>query len=327
MSMSTVRIVDKETILADRRARGVTVSHGTLTEPIARLITSPQGLQTLAQKVTLDVNEGRADIPTLYEPIYDRLFADDLPPFVDTNIVSNAQAVFLRRLEGGETYFGTLAPGNPGSVPILGYSTGFEWTREHKKWNQTYAIELYNKAVGRAYNALLNHLHLSPITTFAYAAENQTAADTTGATFLDRTRTTLINAIRAAGTAKRPGTLLLASTADKYNIEDAMARRVDAQGNELPAVTDIRDIVYYDGEALAVGEKSYSYPGVAPKTAFLIRPKQQFMELCATEGGQDLIVEFGNADVSRGILEQMVNHTYRGVFAAVAGNVQRVALP
>lgn len=327
MSLSTLRIVDKETILADRRARGVTIAHGTLQEPIARLITSPQGLNTLAHKVTLDVNQGRADIPTLYEPIYDRLFADDLPASVDTNIVANAQAVFLRRLEGGETYFGTLAADSGSSVPIVGYSTGFEWTREHKKWNQTYAIELYNKALGRAYNALLNDIHLRPFVTFVAPPANLTAADTTGATFLDKTRNTLVNAIRAAGVAKRPGTVLLASTADKYNIEDAVARRVDAQGNALPAVSDISTIIYYDGEQLAVGEKTYSYVGVTPKTAYLIRPKQQFMELCATEGGQDMIVEFGNPDVSRGVLEQMIAHTYRGVFAAVAGNTQQIALP
>jgi len=328
MSLSTVRIIDKELILADRRARGVTVSHGKLTEPIARLITSQQGVDTLRQKVTLDVNEGRADIPLLYESIYDRLFDDDLPEHVDTNMLSEVQAVFLRRLEGGEVYFGTLSEQAPGSVPIVNYSAGFDWTREHKKWNKTYSIELYNKAAGRAYNALLNHLHLSAIITFAYTAANQTAADTTaGATLLDRTRNTLTAAIRAAGTARRPGSVLLASSADKFTIEDAMARRFDAHDNELPAVNDIREIIYYDGETLPVGEKTYAYPGVAPKTAYLIRPKQQFMELCATEGGEDLIVEFGNGDVSRGILEQMVRHTYRGVYAAVAGNVQQVTLP
>ena len=325
--MSNVRIVSKESILQDKRQRGHTVPHATLQEPIARLITTQQGLAAVRQKITLDVNEGREDIPLLYLAIYSALKSDTLPKNVDTNVISEAQAVFLRRFEGEEVKFGTLTKGTPGVVPIENWSSGFEWTREMQKWNEEYRLELYNQAFGRAYNALLNHLHLSPILTFAYAAANRTAADATaGATLLDRTRTTLVNALRDSSKAKRKGSVLLASSQDEYQITDALARRRDVVGNELPGIT-IDTIIFYDGETLSVGEKDFAYAGVAAKRAYLIRPKRQFYELVATEGGQDLIVETGNPDVSRGILDQVVAHTYRGVYAAVPGNVQEITLP
>jgi hypothetical protein len=325
--MREIRIISKENILEDRRARGVTVPHATLKEPIARLVTSQPGLAAIARKVVMDVTEGRAENPTLYEAIYTDLFDDSLPQSVDTNLFNEAEVLFLERMEGEEVKFGTVQPGQGSSVPIVGYSAGFQWTREMEKWNQLWRIELFNKAFGRAHNALLNDIHLGPIITATLTGDNATAADTTGATLLDKTRNTLIAATRQAALKRRPGTILLASMSDKYNLLDAISIRRDQQGNELPQVEDISTIIYYDGDSIKVGEKVRTFAGVAPKTCYLIRPKSMFISLCATENGQDLIVESGNGDVSRGIREQLVAHTYRGVYAAVADNVQKITLP
>jgi hypothetical protein len=326
--MPNIRIVSKEAIQAERRQRGHVVPHATLNEPMTRLATSQQGIEAIRNKVILDVNEGREEIPTLYEAIYNALRSDTLPRTIDLNIISNAQAVFFERLEGEEVRFGTLAAGTPGSVTLRNWSTGFEWTREMEMFNEEYRVELWNQEFGRSYNALLNHLHLSPILTHAYAAANKTAADTTGATLLDKTRNTVVNGLRAAATAKRPASVLLASSSDKYTLQDALARRFDSVGNELPAIEGVDTIIYYDGEDdLTVGEKTYSYAGVTAKKAYLIRPKRQFRELVRTQDGQDLIIDMGNPDVSRGILDQIIAHTYRTIYAAVAGNVQELTLP
>jgi hypothetical protein len=325
-----IRTISLDTLREERRARGVKVPHGVLTEPIQRLVTSSDGVATLQQKVVLDVNEGREDVPLLYQPLYSRVASDTLPRDVNTNLVTSAQVIFLQRFEGGEVKFGTLAKGTQGVVSLANYATGFEYTTEMVMFNQEWSFELVNKATGEAYHALLNHLHLAPIFSFAYPAGNVTAADATGATLLDRTRNTLIAAIRAASLAKnprRPGSILLASTANKYQIEDAIARRFDNVGNSLPAVSDIQTIIYYDGWDGMVGDKPYSYPGVPSGQAFLIYPKRRLIEVVRTENGEDLIVKRGNADVSRNIEDQFTAQTFRTLYADCAGSVQKIVLP
>jgi hypothetical protein len=70
--------------------------------------------------------------------------------------------VFLQKFEGGEVEFGTLSKGVPSLGAIQTYAAGFEWTEDMIEFDRTWSIELQNQAFGRAYNALLNHLHLSP---------------------------------------------------------------------------------------------------------------------------------------------------------------------
>ncbi len=326
-----LRIVSHETERArrrdDRQRTGQPLKRLRLVEPIKRLITTSEGAASIADKVELDVNEGREAVPTLYEALYRRLASDTLPRTIDLNLIASAQAVFLERFEGGEVHFGHLAKGTPATVSIKNYSTGFEWTREQEMFDELWRIEEYNRSVGEAYNALLNHLHFGPLLAFTYTGANVTAADATaGASLLDRTRTTLVNALRTSTTQKRPGSVLVAASTDRFQIEDAIARRYDNVGNQLPELP-IDTVVYYDGWTVSVGPKTYTYGGVASKTAYLVQPERKLRELVRTENGQDLIVERGDGDVSRRIVEQMAAHTYRTVYADVAGSTQQITLP
>lgn len=323
-------VVESEGLIAVRQQNGIEIPGRKFkgeAEQLIRLMTTEDGAELVRRKVILDVNEGREDVPLLYGLIYDRMADDNMPRTVDTNIVAEADVVFLSRFEGEEAIFGGLSAGVSSSFPILNWSAGFAWTREHRKYNETFRIERFNQGFGRAYNALCNHLHLGPILAYTYGAPNITAADATGATLIDRFRLTLQNGLRAASLAERPASILLANSAQKYNIEDAIARRTDNNGNVLPALDGIGAIIYYDGWSATVNGKTYSYPGVSTTYGYLIRPKRKFVEAIATEGGQDLIVVTGNPDVSRGIEAQMVGHTYRGVYADIAGSVQRVTWP
>jgi hypothetical protein len=324
--VSGIRIISRDAILAGRRARGDKVKHcdfSKLPQPVKRLITTADGLGVLATGITINVNEGRLDNPTLYEPLYQSTTNADFPRLVPTNLLGNAAVVFLQRFEGGEVKFGHIAKGSVSSVPIVNYSAGFEYTSEMLDFNETWAIDDFNRAFGEAYNALLNHIHLSPLLTFSYTGANQTPADATGATLLDKTRNTLIDAIRTAATAKRPGSILLASSANKYQLEDAIARRFDSVGNSLPAVSDISTIIYYDGHSLTVGPKTYSYAGVTAGKAYLLQPKRRLRELVK----RDLFIETGSPDTSRRIEDQIVAHTYRGAYVDVAGSTEEITLP
>lgn len=327
--MSTaVHVLSHELLLAERAAR---IARGELKPaksprlkvPMYRLVTSSEGIAALAEKVRIDVNEGRENVPLLYGPIYQSLTNANFPRNVTTNLLSQAAVVFLKRVEAGEVTFGHLAPNTEGTVPIVNYSTGLEWTREMVMYDETWTAEERSRAAGEAYNALLNHLHLAPILTYSYAAANQTPADSTGATQLEKDYNTFDAALQTAAVAKRPGTVLLASSANKRRIERALAGWNDSVGNPQQALSEITTVVYYDGWTVTVGSKTYTYSGVTAGKAYLIQPKRRFRELVKNE----LEIVTGNPDVSRGIEDQMVWHTDRGVYADIVNSVEEITLP
>lgn len=298
--------------------------------PIIReMINTSQGQMALLEKVRIDVAFGLADVPLLYGTIYDTIApAGGFPGGmyqVDEYTVQ-ANVVFLQKFEGGEVEFGTLAKGAPSVGVIQTYAAGFEWTEDMIEYDKTYSIEENTRAFGRAYNSLLNHLHLSPIIGYTYGADNTTAFVTTGASQIENVHLTLQDAYRdtvvPASGPRRTGTVLLASEADRFDIESAILTPVlDAAGNALPNIP-IEAIVYYDGDEIVVGDDQYDYPGVTPGECFLVFPKRKLKELVH----HDLRIDIGPEDISRLVEGQQVGRTRRSVFANVIESVQKVAL-
>jgi hypothetical protein len=293
---------------------------------ISEMITTSEGAMDLLEKVRIDVARGLAEIPLLYGPIYERVNG----PFpggvfsIDENTLQ-ADVVFLEKFEGGEVEFGTLRRGAPALGSIQTYAAGFEWTEDMVEYDRTWSIELHNRAFGRAYNALLNHLHLSVIIGFTYAGANSTAAVTSGATLQEDTHLTFQAAYTASVQAvpQRRGTVLLASEANRFQIENALLTPVnDPQGNPLPNIP-IDTIIYYDGETLKRGTDTYTYPGVTPGTCFLIQPRELFKEMLH----HDLRIDIGPADISRLVEGQQVGRARRGMYADIANSVQKITLP
>lgn len=295
---------------------------------LSEMIDTSQGQMALLEKVRIDVAFGLADVPLLYGPIYDRIApAGGFPGGVYQIDAYTLQGnvVFLQKFEGGEVEFGTLAKGSPSTGAIQTYAAGFEWTEDVIEFDRTWSIELNNQAFGRAYNALLNHLHLSPIIGASLTGGNATAADTTGSTLQEKTFNTFRDAYTASVTAvpRRTGSVLLASEADRFQIEDALLTPVrDVQGNALPNVP-ISTIIYYEGETITRGSDVFTYPGVTAKTAFLIFPKRKFKELIH----HDLRIDIGAPDISRLVEGQQVGRSRRGLYADIQGSVQKIALP
>lgn len=293
---------------------------------ISEMITTSQGQMALLEKVRIDVALGLAEIPLLYGPIYERVNG----PFpggvfqIDTNTLQ-ANVVFLEKMEGGEVEFGTLETGAPALGSIQTYAAGFEWTEDMIEYDRTWSIELNNRAFGRAYNALLNHLHLSVIIGGSYGGGNSQPADSTGATTQEKTHLTFQGAYTESIQAKpqRRGTVLLASETNRFQIEEALLTPVyDVAGRPLPTVP-IETIIYYDGETLKRGTDTITYPGVTPGTCFMIYPKQLMKEMLH----HDLRIDIGSADISRLIEGQQVGRARRGMYADLANSVEKITLP
>jgi hypothetical protein len=299
----------------------------TLKKPVSEMITTSQGAMALLEKVRIDVDFGLAQVPLLYGPVYENIAGPFPGGVVQINENTlQANVVFLERFEGGEVIFGTLQTGAPSAVTITQYAAGFEWTEDMIEFDKTWDITLNNRAFGRAYNYLLNHLHLSPIISYSYAGGNTTGADATaGQDIYGHTLNTFANAYKTAvlATPQRTPSVVLANEADRFQIEQALLQPVrDSQGNPLPRVP-IDTIIYYNGATVTNGLKSYVYAGVTQGTAYFIFPQQRFKELVH----HDLRIDIGPPDISRLVEGQQVGRTRRGVYADMANSVQKLTLP
>jgi len=295
-----------------------------LSRPIGEMLTSGsvEQFKELLRKVVLDVELGREQVQLLYQPIYDRIQDANLPRVLDAKWALTGTVVFTEHMEGEEVKFGRLQAEQGPVARILTYTAGFEYTKEMKDFNEAFSVEILNRAIGEAYNALLNHMHLSPFIAATYTSSTTSyQGKATEPTWL-RIYKTITKAIADAAAAKRPGTVLLASTADQANIEMALRGGHQIEGTVYPAISGIQSVIYYDGWEVTVGKKSYSYAGVTPGKAYLIRPKRGFKELVK----QDLRIEATAGDLSRLIESQIVGYAYRGVYAAVEENCQEITL-
>lgn len=297
-----------------------------LKKSVSEMINTSAGSMDLLEKVRVDVDFGLAEVPLLYGPVYDYIPGPFPGGVVQINEYTlQGNVVFLQKFEGGEVVFGTLAKGTPTSVGIATYAAGFEWTEDMIEFDRTWDISLNNRAFGRAYNYLLNHLHLSPIIAHSFSGGNATAANTSGATTSEDVLLTFQDAYKAAvlATLQRTPSVILANEADRFKIEDALLTPIrDAEGNALSRVP-VSTIIYYNGATVTNGVKSYVYPGVTQGICYFIFPKQRFKELVH----HDLRIDIGPADISRLVEGQQVGRARRGLYADLDNSVQKITLP
>lgn len=351
-SMETLRAQRRQqtvnttiSFLLDGKQHDVTkeIANGELTTydlaaPIGEMMTSENSRKELLQKVVLDVELGREEVPLLYSPIYERIVNEDFPREFTAKWAQRGIVVFAEHIEGQEVRFGSLRAEEGPIVRIRGYTAGFQYTKELQMFNETFNFELLNKAFGEAHHRLLNHLHLGPIITHQYKPANKTGpvyvkADGTrqtaveGAHYLLSLRETIKQGLTDCRTAKRPASVLLANPADQEDLTDALSS-MTVGGTPLRALDGIRDIIYYEGtdpEDLSVGKKKdeKGYPAVPAGKAYLIRPKRGFKELIK----QELQIQATIGDITRLVESDVVGDFWRAVFAAVEENVQEITLP
>jgi len=318
-------VIDKKEYPVDVRLINGEMETYQLTKPIGELMTSAslEDKQDLLRKITLDVQLGREQVQTLYAPIYQTLSDPNFPRVLQATWAMYGNVVFLEHLEGQEVKFGSLSVEQGPIATIQEYTAGFEYTKELIDFNEMFRIELINQAIGQAYNALLNHIHLYPIFSRNYGTKNTTTwkGEEGDPLWLGIYRT-LRQAIINATLAKRPPAVMLANPADRFDIELAMRGGFTIEGTTYPALSGIDTIIYYDGWQGTMNGKAYVYDGVPQGEAYLIRPKAGFKELIK----KDLTIETTSGDLTRLIEAQIIAYAYRGVFAAPDENVQKVIL-
>jgi len=302
-----------------------------LQKPIGEMITTADSVTDLLRKVVLDVELGREAVPIIYKAIYDTITDRNFPEVLTAKWAQWGTVVFLEHFEGGEVRFGSLDSATGPVAYIKTYAAGFEYTEDMVEYNQTFNLEILNRAMGEAYNALLNHLHLSPILTYSYDDANQTAASTAydemtnwgaGLIRIMNIRQTILDGLKASREAKRPGSILLIHSSREMDISMAL-QPTTIEATPFPSVPGIASVIMYDGWNITVGKREYTYAGVGVNTAYLIQPKKSLKELIK----HDLLVDSDNADLSRLIEKQIIGRARRGVYAAIDASVEEITLP
>jgi hypothetical protein len=299
-----------------------------LDKPIGEMVMSPDTLKNFGQKSIVDVEYGREQVPLLYKPIYRTIEDANFTENVDVRGFNGANVMFLRHLELEAVRLGTYTVEENVTVPIVTWAAGFEWTEDTVEYNKTWEIAEINRALGEAYNALLNHLHFSPILTCQYDAKNKTAAKGTGS-YLEKLRATIRQGLIDAaadksgkGQKSRKPDILLANSANEMDITEAL-QRMQIGGTILPALAGVRTVIFYDGWTTKVGEKAVDYAGVPADKLYLIEGQRFFRELIK----HDLRIDLTGGDIRRLIAEGKIARARRGVVASPQLAVQEVTLP
>lgn len=326
-----------------------------LTKPVGEFLGTGNMMEELAQYVTVDIESGREEIPLLYKPVYQTFTNPNFPRIIDSGFSIFGDVVFLQHMEGQEVRFGTTRGEMGPTVPMVTYSAGFEWDEDVEEYDEGWRISIANEAIGRAYNALLNHLHMWPLINSDYSVAtgfgNTTAyqAHPSGDR-LESIRLTLRQALFDAAQktdsfgrkhAIRP-TIALCNLATAYEVNDALnligdqsgigagvnnndlflGRRSDTAGPN-PSVNQVSTVVAYEGESIQMGNLIWNYGTLADNRVLLIQPKRNLFEYIK----HDLRVDTERpADLSRLIAAQMVARTRRGLLAVPESSVWEVAL-
>jgi hypothetical protein len=277
-----------------------------------------------------EIDAGRSEEPTLYEPIY-RIVSDaSLPRNVTTYKMGPGGVVFEEMFEGGEVKFATVTSSSQ-TVPIRHWAVGLEYSKDLVVFNELWNVPIVEREAGIAHNALLNHLHFNPILTYSYAAANQTAFNSTGSTTQEDYLLTLEDAVTNSkadtSNPRRGPYILLISSAQAFMWEKALMQ-VPQEGMTLQTRTlypQIRNVIVYDGWSGSRGSGAATqYAGVTSGKAYLISMQYQAMDFQSYEK-QALRNEGSETDLSR-FMTQTVWDSYYGVYANPLRAVEEISL-
>lgn len=276
-----------------------------------------------------EVEAGRDEEPVLYTPIYNEIRDPSLPELIPIFRIGPGGVVLEEIFEGGEVKFASVTSSEV-SARIRHYAVGIEYSKDLVVYNQMWRVPIIERQAGIAYNALLNHVHLSPILNHTYPAGNQTGPNPAGDTLVEDFMLTIEDAITAAKTdttnPRRGPYVLLISPAQMFIVEKALMR-VPQQGvaRQSSAIDMIRNVIAYDGWTGMRGNKSTTYPGVTAGKGYLISLQYQVQDFMSFMK-QDFMLDGEDTDASRFMFQQVYD-VYFGMFADPGRSVQEITWP
>lgn len=292
---------------------------------------SLQDVRAFVQNATVEITKARTANPVLYPFVYEEIVNSKFTETINVRDIIGLQAVFGLVKAGESVPLADWKYDKTKTVQMCDYACGYEvldkWVRYYQPWN----IDRANKALGRAYNAFLDNMHLSPIIKASYtgdAVTNKVAGkEYDGAKPLELVYHTLRKGIKDAlkrrdseGYTLRP-TVALCNSTTAMDVEAAVKGLVQ-NGSELGALGLIQKVIAYDGWEGELRGKKTTFDAPADNEVYLIKPKDAFKALVKTELTQ--LTQKG--DIMRLSNLEVVQFFSRAVIADVEGSVHKIKL-
>lgn len=296
------------------------------------LVSSDMVQKTVAQVAALGAELGQEEVALVGDSIYDSLTNASFPKVLDSDEFIGGEVVYAEIPEGAEIPHGSVVREVGPGLVIKKYAALFEITEEVQEYNEDWVVEAKSKALGVGYRKMLNHVRMFPIVSYKYENANKTAAvykdasgnisDNSDYEYYKSLYATLSKGLDDAADAGRPASVVLCHSKDAKNIKAVMDGYRENNGIQMPAL-GITSIEVYDGDSAVVRGETFTFTGVTAGKCYLIRPYKGFFERIR----KPLAIGLGDADASRGILNEIIGKAYMGHYVCIANNVQEVTLP
>lgn len=290
-------------------------------------MTAPADIEKFMKQVSVSVAVGMADYPTVYQYIYDEIVNTAFPKKVDVQDFIGMQAAFGIVNDGEGVPQAGFKFKMLDSVSFRTYATSYSITRKWVQFNEFWKVPQVSKALGIAHNAILDHIHLSPIIKYSYTGKSATAKNTTGSTALETVYLSLRDGLKDAlqrttsnGFRVRP-TIALCNSATAMDVQAAVNGLLQ-KGTQLAGLGQIQTVLSYDGWDGEINGIKYSFEAPKDNEVYLIMPKLTFKALVKED-----ITHLEQRGNILTLSEVDVVETFtRAVVAEVAHTVQKVTI-
>lgn len=298
---------------------------------VAEFIGNDNFSQDFITRQEYEVDAGRQMVPELYQEVYDVQRNSNFPKIVEIDVMGPGGFVFEEILPGGEVKFASMESSDK-SVKMRHWGQGIEYDEDIFIYNQTWRLSPIERMVGKAHNALMNHLHFNPILTATLTGDNATAAVTSGSTLVENFLLTIEAAItdsKKDKTNPRPGPYVLLVASDDFFKTEKALMEVPQQGisrQSRSAIGKVRSVVEYDGWSGTRGKKAVTYPGVTAGEAFLVSQAWREFDF-QSKIKQDLRRIEGDKNMNRFIIGVDIFDVRLGIFSDPKRSVQKITWP
>jgi hypothetical protein len=251
--------------------------------------TLPADWQNLWDAMRVDISIRKTALPVIRDIIYNVQNMPNSDQLFKLQEMFPAAFVFERNNgEGQAIPQGELLGGQTEDVEHFIYAVGFTRTLLSELYDKSFDSQRVTDGVAVGYNGLRDDLAIAPILAFNFAgvAGSQTPADTTGSQRQEKLYNTLENAIAQMARRTDPLTgrriaannlIALCEPEDAKNVQRIVngltSGSVGGQDTPkiLPPISDITQIVTYEGETIIGRSKTTAYPGVTRGKMYLIK--------------------------------------------------------
>ena len=283
-------------------------------------------LKELIQQAIVDIASEQVNHIPLYKDVYEEIKDSSFPQSLEVKDIVGLQTAFSIVSDGESVPLSDFRFEDLGTVHFKTMATGYSVTEEWVAFNQAWKVEQANKALGQAYSAILDHIHLAPIISANYDSKSETKkVAVKDGTPLQIVYHSLRQGLKDAmsrrnryGYIFKP-TIALCNSSTALDVMSAVKGETE-KGKTLGTLGMIEKVIVYDGWAGEVNGVKHEFASPKDNEVFLIEPKKSFKALVKKELTK--LEQKGNVLTLSNL--EIVQFFIRAVVADVKGSVHKV---